>query len=246
MIRAFLFDLDGTLVQTEKLKAKSYAQAAVELCPYSLTEAEVIAAFKDVVGRSRQEVAETLIERFDLAAKAEARMAEFGVRTTWQAFVQVRLKHYERLLADPDIILSHRWPHTLALLDQARRATCKTGLATMSYAQQAHRLLEILGLHAAFDFVATRDDVTYGKPDPEIYHLVARNLGVPPEACLVVEDSPAGVQAGLAAGMHVVAIATPFIGPQLHAGGLLPPSRIVNAPDDLPKAIAEVLNAVQV
>ena len=50
MIPATIFDLDGTLVQTERLKALSYAHAAVELCPHNLTEAEVVQAFKEVVG----------------------------------------------------------------------------------------------------------------------------------------------------------------------------------------------------
>ena len=81
MIQAMIFDLDGTLVQTERLKAISYAQAAVELCPDALTEAQVIEAFKEVVGLSRQEVAATLMERFGLEDAARARMAEFGVNT---------------------------------------------------------------------------------------------------------------------------------------------------------------------
>lgn len=55
MIRAMIFDLDGTLVQTERLKAISYAQAAVEHCPYALSEGEVEEAFKDVVGLSRRQ-----------------------------------------------------------------------------------------------------------------------------------------------------------------------------------------------
>ena len=57
MIKAMIFDLDGTLVQTERLKALSYARAAMELCPYSLSEADAVAAFKDFVGLSRHEVA---------------------------------------------------------------------------------------------------------------------------------------------------------------------------------------------
>ena len=56
MIRAFVFDLDGTLVETEELKALSYARAAAELRP-DLNEGEVTEAFKDLVGLSRQEVA---------------------------------------------------------------------------------------------------------------------------------------------------------------------------------------------
>ncbi len=95
MIQAMIFDLDGTLVQTEKLKALSYARAAGALCPHELDENEVIDAFRDVVGRSRREVAMSLVSRFDLEEKSRARMAEFGVRQPWQAYVQVRLGFYQ-------------------------------------------------------------------------------------------------------------------------------------------------------
>jgi mannitol-1-/sugar-/sorbitol-6-phosphatase len=56
--------------------------------------------------------------------------------------------------------------------------------------------------------LVTADDVEHGKPAPDPYLLAARRLGVEPEACLVVEDSPAGVAAGRAAGMTVWAVAT--------------------------------------
>ncbi len=84
MYQAVIFDLDGTLVQTEKLKAISYARAAVELCPRSprgIDEKEVIEAFKEVVGSSRQEVSQFLIDRFGLEKAASSLMNEFGVPT---------------------------------------------------------------------------------------------------------------------------------------------------------------------
>ena len=73
-------------------------------------------------------------------------MAEFGVDTPWQAYVQVRLNIYAQMLADPDVIRNNQWSHTMALLDQARQANCKVALATMSYCQQAQRVLDILEL----------------------------------------------------------------------------------------------------
>ena len=187
MIQAMIFDLDGTLVQTERLKALSYARAVMELCPHEVNEAEVVEAFKDVVGLSRREVAQGLVERFDLEEKAQARSADFGVNTAWQAFIQVRLGYYESMLTDPQILLDNRWPHNLALLEEARRANYKTGLATMSRCQQAQRVLKILDLEEAFDFVASRDDVNQGKPDPEIYLFVATELRIPPSDCLVID-----------------------------------------------------------
>ena len=221
MITTLIFDLDGTLVQTEKLKAQSYAKAAVELCPVTITEEEVIATFQEVVGLPRREVATRLVEQFNLVEKSTARMAEFGVSKPWQAFVQVRLNHYHKMLADADLIWRHQWPHNIELL-QLARANCKhVALATMSRCEQASRVLEILRLHDAFDFVATRDDVEYGKPNPEIYHLVADELGVTPEQCLVIEDSPSGVKAALNANMRVMAVATPFTREHLkHVEGL--------------------------
>jgi HAD superfamily hydrolase (TIGR01509 family) len=241
MIQAIIFDLDGTLVQTERLKAISYARAAIELCPRALTEAEVIEGFKQVVGLSRREVALGLIEQFGLEETARARMDQFGVETPWQAFVQIRLAIYEEMLADPDVIRNNQWPHNMALLEEARRTSCRTGLATMSYCPQVQRVLDILDLTESFDFVASRDDVEQGKPDPEIYLLVATELGVRPEACLVIEDSPSGVKAALAAGMWCIAVTTPFTREAIHAQKLLPAGHIVDTPDQLPTVVAHVI-----
>jgi HAD superfamily hydrolase (TIGR01509 family) len=241
-----IFDLDGTLVQTEKLKALSYAKAAVELCPYTLGEEEVIEAFKDVVGRSRREVAKFLVERFDLVEKAQARMDEFGVKTAWQAYVQVRLAIYEDLLADPEVIRRNQWPHNMALLQEARRAQCQIGLATMSHCPQVSRILDILALQDAFDFVATRDDVERGKPDPEIYLLVAGELSVNPADCLVIEDSLSGVQAALSASMHVVAVATPFTEQSLRESSTFSDHKsralYVDDPNQVTAAVARIVD----
>lgn len=241
MIRAMIFDLDGTLVQTERLKALSYAHAAIELCPRDVAESDVLDAFKDVVGLSRREVAQALVERFDLEETARARIAEFGVSSPWQVFVQVRMRIYEDMLANPDVLRNNQWPHNIALLQEARRTRCKVGLATMSRCAQVKRVLEILNLTDTFDFVASRDDVEHGKPDPEIYLLVAEELSVPPEECLVVEDSPTGVRAALAAGMDVVAVSTPFTRQRLGEEVLLPPGHIVDDPARLPEVVAHIL-----
>ncbi len=241
MIRAMIFDLDGTLVKTERLKALSYARAAVELCPDDMDERDVVEAFKDVVGLSRYKVATELTNCFGLVNRAQERMSEFGVQTPWQAYVQVRLRIYAQMLADPEVIRNNQWPHTMALLAKARQANCKVGLATMSYCQQAQRVLDILELTEVFDFVASRDDVEHGKPDQEMYLMVADELGVSPEECLVIEDSPTGVKATQNAGMQVVAVSTPFTQKRLYGSNLLPVSHIVDNPDDLPTVVAHVV-----
>ena len=236
-----IFDLDGTLVKTERLKANSYAKAAVELCPDHLNEAEVVESFKDVVGLSRREVATALMERFDLRESAERCMAECAVSTPWQAFVQIRLHIYEAMLADPETLSRNQWPHSISLLREARRNHCSTALATMSHCEQAQRVLDILNLTDSFNFVATRDDVERGKPDPEIYSLVSRELDIPAGESLVIEDSLAGVKAAIAAGMWCIVVTTPFTRQAVHAEGLLDERWTVDDPNQLEDAVRQMI-----
>jgi beta-phosphoglucomutase len=242
MIRAFVFDLDGTLVETEALKALSYARAAVELRP-DLDDKEVVEAFKDFVGLSRQEVAVGLMRRFGLEVPARERMKEFGVDTPWQAYVQIRLRIYEELLADPNIVCAHRYPHNIALLRDVRREGYMTALATQSHREQARRVLGILGLVEEFDVIVTRDDVEHGKPDPEMHLLAARELGVGPDECLAIEDSLAGVKGSLAAGMEVVAVTTELTRQKFRGTNLLERSHIVDDPRTLPATVRHLLSA---
>ena len=240
MITTVIFDLDGTLVQTEKLKALSYAKAAVDLCPNSLTEDDITEAFKDVVGLSRREVATTLVERFDLGEKAKGLMDEYGVDKPWRAYVQRRLEHYHKMIEDPETLRSNRWPYTLELLETVKAHGCKVALATMSHCEQTNKVLGVLELREMFDIVATRDDVENSKPDPEIYNLVMDELDSGPQETMVIEDSPAGVEAALNAGTDVIAVATPFTQKRLHSLDRLPKSRLVDDPENLLEVVAGV------
>ncbi len=241
MIRAMIFDLDGTLVQTERLKAISYAKAIVELCPASVTEDQAVEAFKDAVGLPRREAALTLMKRFGLTDLAASYMTEFRVSEPWQAFVQIRLKYYQDLLADGATLRNNQWPHNIALLQAARAQGCVVALASTSCCEQVNYVLDALGLSEAFSFVATGDDVERNKPDPEIYTLVSRQLDVPPDESLVIEDSPAGVEAAVAAGMHVIAVTTPFTRSRLHQSDLLDPRWIVDDPADLLSTVQQLV-----
>lgn len=157
------------------------------------------------------------------------------------AYVQVRLRLYEELLADRDLVEAQRYPHNIALLHEIRRLGYPTGLATMSHLGQAQRVLGILGLGDDFDVVATRDDVERGKPDPEIDLLVARELGVEPRECLVFEDSPAGVEAGLAAGMEVIAVTTDLTRQKFRETDLRDRCLVVDDPRELRAAVQSVI-----
>ena len=242
MIKAVIFDLDGTLVKTEKLKAISYAKAAVKLRPNDLEENEVIEGFKEFVGLSRKEVADGLLKKFDLESKASKLIKEFEVDSAWEAYVKIRLEIYTNMIADANVLLENRWSHNLTLLEAANKAFCKIGLATMSHSKQANRVLEVLEIKDKFDVIATRDHVENGKPNPEIYFLVADKLGIKPSNCLVIEDSPAGVEGGINAGMEVIAVATPFTQKRLHESNLLPKEHIVDEPNRLPEVVSHVLS----
>jgi beta-phosphoglucomutase-like phosphatase (HAD superfamily) len=80
------------------------------------------------------------------------------------------------------------------------------GVATASDHQWAERWLSHFSLQSYFQVVATSSDVPNNKPAPDVFLFAAAQLGVPPERCLVFEDSLAGTQAAKAAGMKVIAV----------------------------------------
>jgi beta-phosphoglucomutase len=225
---ATIFDLDGTLVQTESLKAQSYARAAVELRPDSISAQEIIAAYDDMVGRSREEVAAALLERFSLEPYAERRMKELGAATPLDAYMTLRLRIYEEMISNERLIREQEYPWSTALLREMRRAAYPVGIATMSHRRHAVLVLQRLELTNEIDVLVTREDVEQPKPSPEIYLLIARKLGADPRDCFVLEDSVPGIRAATAAGMLCVAITNDMTREAVHAAAVLPAERIVD------------------
>ncbi len=243
MIRLLVFDMDGTLVQTERLKAESYARAAYEL-DGRIAEADVVEAYKELVGLSRKEIATTLLEQFRLESAARQRLDEFDTDEPWQAFVGVRLRYYRAMLDDGALIRDHCRIDVAALLRHAHAYACQVALATTSARDSAERVLHALGLADAFDVIATADDVDKTKPDPEVYHLVTDTLGVAPAESLAMEDSPAGIEAALAAGLACIAIPTDFTRERVHAmldDGVIEAGWVVEEPAALPEVVRAVL-----
>jgi HAD superfamily hydrolase (TIGR01509 family) len=111
-------------------------------------------------------------------------------------------------------------PGVVALLRRLRdQATAGLGLSgdrvKVAFGMQA---LALIGI---FEAVITGDDVSHSKPDPEIYLIAAQRLGVPPAACIAIEDAPAGVEAAKRAGMRCIAVTNSVARDQLHKADLI-------------------------
>jgi HAD superfamily hydrolase (TIGR01509 family) len=103
-------------------------------------------------------------------------------------------------------------PGVRELLDLAHERGLPVGLGTGNTLANLRRRLGRHGVFGRFDAIVTREEVVSGKPAPDIYVEVARRLGVPAPACLVLEDSVPGCQAALAADMRVIACPTAVTG----------------------------------
>lgn len=106
---------------------------------------------------------------------------------------------------------------TVTLIDEVAtfveglRGKFPMAIATGGTRMVIEKTLQSVGISDWFDEVVTADDVTEGKPAPDIFLKAAELLGVAPEKCLVLEDAPAGILAAQRAGMQVVAIPSPLV-----------------------------------
>jgi HAD superfamily hydrolase (TIGR01509 family) len=106
-----------------------------------------------------------------------------------------------------------------ALIARLRELGMRLAVASSSRTAWVEATIRSLGLADAFDVVVSGDDVERGKPDPAIYVLTAQRLGVAPERCMAIEDSPNGVQSARLAGMTVLGVRTEYTA-HLHLDGV--------------------------
>jgi beta-phosphoglucomutase-like phosphatase (HAD superfamily) len=107
------------------------------------------------------------------------------------------------------------FPSAKTTLEQLREMKLELAVATSSVSASARPFLDRTGIRSLFSVVVTGDDVQRGKPHPDIYLRTAKELGIAPPACLVIEDALAGVAAAKAANMPVAAIPdTRFVDPR--------------------------------
>ncbi len=180
----FIFDLDGTLIDTMPLHYRAWGQA---LRGFGMTETLSEDLFYSLGGVPSERVAEVFGRHYGLT------LDPLGV-------TRVKEGLYLELLPEVSVI-----EPVVAFL-RTRAAGKPRAVATGGMPDIALPALERTGLKAFFDIVITPEDVApgRGKPHPDMFLLAAERMGVRPETCLVFEDAQPGIQAALAAGMQVV------------------------------------------
>lgn len=197
-IRAFLFDMDGLLIDTEDLHMRAFAETATQLGFPSKP-----ADFVCWIGHSSKKMSEWMAEKVT-------------VKTSPEGIVKIEQEIYLKILHDerpPPL------PGAREMIDQCDRMSLRRGLVSSTiYPQVLPTMAVVLAhlgrapvLEETFHSVTTGDRVKRLKPAPDPYLQAAETLGVRPEECIVFEDSPAGVTAGRAAGCHVVAIPNVYL-----------------------------------
>jgi HAD superfamily hydrolase (TIGR01509 family) len=193
MLRAILFDFDGTIAQSEPLHFAAFAEALGEhgiLLPEALY-------YERYLGFTDAECVKRMLDDFD----------RLDLHSDIAALLRTKAEFMARRMADGVPL----YPGVAPFI---ARAAGRVALAIVSGALRAEidRVLEDAGLRRYFCFVLSAADVERGKPDPEGYRLACARLhehgvaGLDPQQCLVIEDAPRGIEAARAAGMPVVAL----------------------------------------
>ncbi len=196
---AFLFDLDGTLIDTEAL----WTEAIVEWLADRGARTTVEAIAPVVFGHSWLDIQATLHERFPALPKTSAEEDAKTLRP-----------YYARRAVNP---ASQVIPGAVSFLKKAsRHAPCV--IVSGSPHDDVVQATELCGVENFVRFVLGAEDYGRGKPAPDGYLKAASMLEVDASECVVVEDSTAGVQAGRAAGMRVIGVDRNQRAPQDFAG----------------------------
>jgi len=194
---AVIFDMDGLVLETESTYRIAWQQAAKSM-GHPLPEDFLLS----LSGLHYQAVEQKLL-------------AMCGVDFNLQTFNHNASRFWRDHVNSHGIKTKLGFTELLEFVMAERKPFC---LATNSRAANTDECLALAGIKPVFSTIVTRDDVSHGKPAPDIFLKAAQSLQVPIEKCLVLEDSPAGVVAAAKAGAIVVCVpsATP-VDPQTQA-----------------------------
>jgi HAD superfamily hydrolase (TIGR01509 family) len=186
--RAVIFDMDGLMLDTERLRKQLFERVVAE---HGMTLSDRV--YLQTIGRTVRDSRLIFAEHM-------------GVDFPFEA---LRIKRREIEYAYIDQYGVPTKPGLASVLDWLEARAFPRAVATSSARDTAHRLLQAAGVRQRFEIIVGGDDVTHGKPAPDLFLLAAARLGVAPSDCVVLEDSSAGIRAAHRAGM------TPILVPDL-------------------------------
>jgi beta-phosphoglucomutase len=190
MIKACIFDLDGVIVDTAHYHFIAWQRLAKEL---GITFTEV--DNERLKGVSRMRSLEIILEIGGIHLSNEEMEKLATKKNSW--FVE-----YINAMKANEI-----FPGVKELLKNLRSNGIKVALASSS--KNADTVIRLLDIENLFDAIVDGNMIVNTKPDPEIFLLAARKLGIDPKDCVVFEDAEAGVEAAIAAGMRCVGVGSP-------------------------------------
>lgn len=185
MIKIVFFDMDGTLIDTEKYFRRFWPKAAAAF-GYEMSDGQALSMRS--LGRPF----------------APAQLKEwFGPETDYQA---IRAKRTEMMEAQLRIDGLQRKPGAVEILEELKQRGIPAVVVTASPIERTERYLTEVGILQYFDRIISATQVAEGKPSPDVYLLASKEVGFPTEECLAVEDSPNGVMSAYRAGCKVVMV----------------------------------------
>lgn len=186
-IEAIIFDLDGVIVSTDEFHFRAWKRLADE---------EGIYFDKDINQRlrgvSRMKSLEILLEK-SVRRYEEPEKLQMATRKN---------SYYQELIGS--LTPEHILPGVRQFLAEAKNRKLKIAIGSSS--KNSPLILKQIGLDQYFDVTVDGNDISRSKPDPEVFLLAAKRLGILPENCLVVEDAKAGVEAAILGGMRVLGV----------------------------------------
>ena len=193
LVRAVLWDLDGTLIDSADLHWQAWEEA-ITAAGYRFD----LNHFTSRFGQRNEILLRTLLGPAASPAVIRA--------------ISDAKEHRYRVLAAAGRL--HALPGAAEWLTALAAAGWRQAIASSAPRANIEAALHVLGLAAHFDATVADEDVTHGKPDPEVFLLAAERLATPPARCIVVEDSPFGIEAARRAGMKAIGVGSaPFAPP---------------------------------